>query len=106
MEEMKTKPPRFCLSPVDYEAWRNGYTPPSEHVLIDALHRGDAKVSASFSSKECGWWFVIRGAEGGISRKRAEAIRSLLNADLDFLVERFETFVAKEGDAALSEPQP
>jgi hypothetical protein len=34
-------------SVVDYDAWRKGYMPPSEHILIDKLaYRGDVIVPA------------------------------------------------------------
>jgi|SRR6185312_4368343 len=55
-------PPRYYLSPVDYEAWRKGYTPPSTHVLIHELMFNDAKPIMSSDSGGAGaWWFVVRG---------------------------------------------
>lgn len=48
------------LSVVDYEAWGKGYLPPCEHILIDALSYRGARVVASSSTKDEGWWIVSR----------------------------------------------
>jgi hypothetical protein len=48
-------------SVVDYDAWKRGYMPPTEHVLIDELsYRGAKVVSASVGS-DFGWWLVVKG---------------------------------------------
>ena len=49
------------LSPVNYEAWRNGYIPPSEHVLIHELMHEGAKVHTSFQNYGGGFWLVTKG---------------------------------------------
>jgi hypothetical protein len=35
----------YAMSPVNYKAWQEGYMPPSEHLLIDALSFRGAKVA-------------------------------------------------------------
>ena len=52
------------LSPVDYEAWRNGYMPPSEHILIDQLAYRGAKVimSMDYGDKGAAWLVMRDGA--------------------------------------------
>lgn len=58
------RPPRYAVGPVDYDAWRNGYMPPSEHVLIDQLaYRGARVIQSSESGKPDGpaYWLVVRG---------------------------------------------
>lgn len=49
------------LSPVDYEAWGNGYMPPSEHVLIHELMYGGASVYSSTQHSSGGFWLVTKG---------------------------------------------
>ncbi|MEM9584772.1 MAG: hypothetical protein AAGA08_16800 [Pseudomonadota bacterium] len=52
---------RFCLSPVDYEAWNKGYQPPNEHVLIHELMFEGAHVD-SFSGFDGNmFWLVTKG---------------------------------------------
>lgn len=47
---------------VDYDAWNKGYTPPSEHCLIDQLaYRGARVVIASDWGKHGAFWIVMRG---------------------------------------------
>jgi len=53
--------PKYYASPVDYEAWRNGYMPPSEHILIHKLSVGDVDVIGSAQNKNWGWWLVAFG---------------------------------------------
>lgn len=48
-------------SVVDYDAWKRGYMPPSEHVLIDELSYRGAKVVSSSNGSKGGWWLVVRG---------------------------------------------
>lgn len=77
---MSDKPPvpelRFYRSPVDYEAWRNGYTPPTEHVLIHHLSVGDVKVVASSACGGDGWWLVVKGGKT-LSRGQRKAMLHL-----------------------------
>jgi len=61
MSKITPMEPRYYRSPVDYEAWRNGYLPPSEHVLIHELSVGNVKVLASTQCDNWGWWLVVRG---------------------------------------------
>lgn len=47
---------------VDYDAWNKGYTPPSEHILIDQLaYRGARVVMMCDHSKDGAFWIVARG---------------------------------------------
>lgn len=47
---------------VDYDAWKKGYTPPSEHQLIDQLaYRGARVVLASDWGERGAFWVVMRG---------------------------------------------
>lgn len=49
------------MSPVDYEAWRKGYTPPTEHVLIHKLSLGELRVASGSQEPDREWWLVTRG---------------------------------------------
>lgn len=46
---------------VDYAAWRKGYMPPSEHVLIDQLAYRGARVVLGSDWGNFGMWVVVRG---------------------------------------------
>lgn len=49
-------------SVVDYDAWKRGYMPPSEHVLIDELSYRGATVNLSSNwGDELGFWVVAKG---------------------------------------------
>lgn len=54
-------PNRPHASPVDYEAWKRGYMPPSEHLLIHELTYEGAKVigKSGFDGNE--YWLVAKG---------------------------------------------
>lgn len=84
--------PRFCTSPVDYEAWRNGYAPPSEHILIDALHRGDAKVVVATGLDGLRWWLVLENGETPI---QPELIRELIGVDMDTFISSIRALKTK-----------
>lgn len=60
MRSVSAGPP---TSVVDYEAWKKGYTPPSEHILIDQLaYRGARVAMMSDWGEEVGaFWVVVRG---------------------------------------------
>lgn len=70
------------FSVVDYEAWRKGYQPPGEHVLIDALSYRGAEVVAS--SGPGGWWLVMNGKT---NRKKLAAICKQIHLMMEFLEE-------------------
>jgi hypothetical protein len=60
--DKKPPAPRYATSPVDYEAWHKGYSPPCEHVLIHELSFGGAKVLASSRVVPgASWWLVMKG---------------------------------------------
>lgn len=46
---------------VDYAAWRAGYIPPAEHVLIDELAYRGAKVLLASHDSQRGYWIVTKG---------------------------------------------
>lgn len=59
MADAPMKPPQ---SVVDYDAWNRGYTPPSEHVLIDQLaYRGARVACMSDWGSDGAFWVVMRG---------------------------------------------
>lgn len=69
MADRVRQPPAF--SPVDYDAWSRGYMPPSEHVLIDALHLRGAKVEMSCNvGREEKVWIVYQGKGFGRKARR------------------------------------
>jgi len=68
---------------VDYYAWNRGYTPPSEHVLIDQLsYRGARVVMASDWGKDGAIWVVVRGDRMWRPEIR-KAIREMVALALD-----------------------
>lgn len=67
---------RLVVSIVDYAAWRKGYLPPSEHVLIHELSYEGARVVMSSSGRVGGWWLVVRG--GTLNRRQAISARRAL----------------------------
>lgn len=62
---------------VDYDAWKRGYMPPSEHVLIDQLaYRGARVVTMSDWGDEGAVWVVLRGKE--VTPALRKAMRNML----------------------------
>ena len=45
---------------VDYDAWKRGYMPPSEHLLIDQLAYRGARVNSMSDYGEYAFWIVVR----------------------------------------------
>ena len=68
-------------SVVDYAAWKKGYMPPGEHVLIDQLAYRGAKVKFSSHVTDTEWWIVANGAFGV---DEAEAIIETLKLYVEF----------------------
>lgn len=68
---------------VDYDAWKRGYTPPSEHVLIDQLaYRGARVIMASdWGEDRPAIWLVMRGKTP--NRAIRNAIRKMLDLAMD-----------------------
>jgi hypothetical protein len=66
---------------VDYEAWRKGYMPPSEHILIDELAYRGARVIHGSDWGNLAIWVVMRGTIP--SRKVRKAIRELVHMSLE-----------------------
>lgn len=48
-------------SVIDYDAWKRGYMPPSEHVLIDQLAYRGATVNTATDLGDYAFWIVTRG---------------------------------------------
>ena len=69
-------------SVVDYDAWKRGCMPPSEHVLIDELSYRNAKVVSSSSGSKGGWWLVIKG---DVDRKKLAHISKNIHLMMEFL---------------------
>lgn len=84
---------RYVLSPVDYEAMRKGYSPPSEHILIDQLQFRGARVICGSDMGETAYWLVMRGKP--VRGKRALAIMKLIEDSLDAMADE-ETALAAE----------
>lgn len=78
-EKLEPMQPRYYRSPVDYEAWRNGYMPPTEHVLIHKLSVGEVKVIAmsDYGKDAGGWWLVVKGGKRLTAAQR-KAMRYLM----------------------------
>lgn len=70
---------------VDYEAWGKGYTPPSEHILIDQLAYRGALVNTSSNLGDCAFWLVTRGF-----KLHGEAQLKLYEILHDFIIEEFK----------------
>ena len=49
------------LSPVNYQAWKAGYMPPSEHILIHNLIYEGARIVGSIDVNGSAFWLVVRG---------------------------------------------
>lgn len=95
-------PSQTPASPVDYGAWRRGYMPPSEHMLIHALQFEDARVAASMNFNGSTWWFVHGG---DMTPKLLRSCIASLNATLRFL-EEDEKASAQRPDEEHSDTAP
>lgn len=73
------------LSPVDYGAWNKGYTPPTEHIVIDELQFRGARVVFGSNLGETAYWLVVRGP--GPRGRQALAIMQLIEDTIDVLAE-------------------
>lgn len=75
------------VGPVDYDAWRKGYMPPSEHVLIDQLaYRGARVIMATDFAEHGAIWIVtrdIRNLKPAARKKLREIINDVLDEQLD-----------------------
>ena len=81
---------------VDYAAWKRGYTPPSEHVLIDQLaYRGARVVLASdWGEKSIAFWVVMRGG------RPSAAVRKAMRNMMELVFEDDEPKTPYEYDTA------
>jgi type IV secretory pathway protease TraF len=63
---------------VDYDAWKRGYMPPSENILIDKLAYRGARVQLSTPiSREHQIWIEVDGPT--LTNKQRKAIRDMAN---------------------------
>lgn len=84
---------------VDYDAWKRGYMPPSEHVLIDQLAYRGATVNTSSDLGDCAFWIVTRGF-----RPHGEKMFKIHEILHDLVIEEFK---AKKAEAEkLKAPRP
>lgn len=95
---MSNRPDRPIASPVDYQAWSRGYMPTSEHVLIDALHREQAKVISSTGIiRDERIWIVAQNRD--LSPRALRRLRQMVE-ELDGI------FAEEEAATDPSEPVP
>lgn len=73
-----------AMSPVNYEAWQDGYQPPGDHVLIHNLMYEGAHVVSSLALDGFGFWVVVRGTLAG---KKGEVFRKMLESQIEDIVE-------------------
>lgn len=67
---------------VDYDAWKRGYMPPSEHVLIDQLaYRGARVIHGTDLGEHGAFWVVVRGKSPNAK------IRRLMREIVDMIFE-------------------
>jgi hypothetical protein len=98
------RPPRFVMSPVDYEAWGKGYMPPTNHVLIDQLMFRDARVvlSVDMGPNAPAYWLVVRGKP--LKGKKGTLIMQMIE---DALADENDEPVAEPAtEPALAEEEP
>lgn len=76
---------RFVTSPVDYDAIRRGYCPPSEHALIDQLQFGGARVVLGSDIGPTAYWLVMRGKpiKGRIGKLIMQQIENAIDAMIE-----------------------
>lgn len=76
----------MAQSVVDYEAWKRGYMPPSEHVLIDQLaYRGARVVLGSDWGDGGAFWVVTRNLK--LTPKIRKAMHELMDLAFDAQIE-------------------
>jgi hypothetical protein len=74
------------LSIVDYDAWRKGYMPPSEHQLVDELSYRGARVVMSSVHDDFAIWVVCRG--GHLPRATRLKLHDAVMESIDFFFEQ------------------
>lgn len=84
---------------VDYDAWKRGYMPPSEHVLIDQLaYRGARVVMSTDFGDHGAVWIVTRDVQ-----KLSAPVRRALREQIEYILE--EVFAEKEAEKASTTTQ-
>jgi hypothetical protein len=70
-------------SVVDYGAWRKGYMPPTEHILIDQLaYRGARVITMSDWGDRGAVWIVVRGKTlSAATRKQLHALIDMIDQE-------------------------
>lgn len=71
---------------VDYEAWKKGYMPPSDHILIHKLSYEEAHIKMSMNFDSYEWWLVLQGDPTLDQLKGiARCIKGLIEAEEEIL---------------------
>lgn len=91
-------------SVVDYDAWRKGYMPPSEHILIDQLSHRGAKVICASDHGDMAFWLVWRGDRP--SRKVRKLMMEMMNIVLDAAFEETPVIASEARSAVYDEYGP
>lgn len=87
---------------VDYDAWKRGYMPPSEHILIDQLAYRGATVNTATDVGDYAFWIVTRGfrPHGDKMFKVYELLHEIVMEELE--LKRAETAATKVKPAIVS----
>ena len=95
------------LSVVDYAAWKRGYMPPSEHILIDELSYRGAKVKFSTQIDSVGIWIVVKhAADKPLPPKVMKAFRDSFMLMANATDEYLESIAAEPAPPTVEEPAP
>ena len=68
---------------VDYDAWKRGYMPPSEHVLIDQLAYRGARVMMSSDFGDHGAIWIVMRDINNLTPAARKALREIVSDVLD-----------------------
>lgn len=83
---------------VDYEAWKKGYMPPGEHILIHELSYEGARIVSSTAGSGFSWWLVVKG---DFKPKRFRAVQRMLHEQMMLLEENEDAAINPALDVAL-----
>ena len=86
---------------VDYDAWKRGYMPPSEHVLIDQLAYRGATVNTATDLGDYAFWIVTRGfrPHGDKMMKVYELLHEIVMDEIELKRAEIEKLKADEAAA-------
>ena len=83
---------------VDYDAWKRGYMPPSEHVLIDQLAYRGAKVIMGSDFGDHGAIWVVTRDLNSLQPSLRKALREIINDTLDIQFAAIEAVPHRRGE--------